>query len=557
MDEEIGELSVDQYLSLLEPASRGRPNAFLARCINRHGGRDQAVHDARWFVRLVGKFRDRHGPDRRICLYEAPGRVNLMGMHIDHRGGVVNPVATRQRIRAVCSRRCDDLIQAVSLFGNFGEGQCRLSERLPGRRLDSLGEWLKWTDQQVQATGGGKQFINYFACGPVYAASFIYPPDQPLAGADFVFDSDLPPSAGMSSSSAVVILASDFFLRCNSNGLKELTLDQLLDLYGYGEWYIGTRGGKGDHAAIKISKRGAVCPVITTPEFRALDPLPIQGGFDIVLYSSGDEANKSVEPFKTSYHAPIIAYQAGEILLTDFVRDHNFDAFEKLMQKRSSMDRKHHRVYLGDAINDDLLTESQIYQFLRSVPRRMTQKKIFGRFASQKESFQDGLHVGVEPDGGFGTRDVTAYGFSECSRSKMAAVLLASGNMDGFAAMLNTSQLGDQVLQVEDPLQFQRKFLDEASLDQIESNGMTLDQISGDYHVSTPNVDRLVSLCRSSPGVMAARLSGAGLGGMLTVFGQEGFDEQLDPILQQKYYEPLDKSFNKIRISPSDGAGFY
>jgi galactokinase len=56
--------------------------------------------------------------------------------------------------------------------------------------------------------------------------------------------------------------------------------------------------------------------------------------------------------------------------------------------------------------------------------------------------------------------------------------------------------------------------------------------------------------------VLGARLSGAGLGGAVIVLGREGFSETLDPILLRDYYEPLRKEFRKIRILPSQGAGF-
>jgi galactokinase len=91
----------------------------------------------------------------------------------------------------------------------------------------------------------------------------------------------------------------------------------------------------------------------------------------------------------------------------------------------------------------------------------------------------------------------------------------------------------------------------------MKQEGLALRRIAGDYHVSTANVDRMVSICLGCPGVLAARLSGAGLGGMLIVLGEEGFDEILDPILHREYYEPLKKEFQKIRIVPSEGAGFY
>jgi len=265
MTTEIGERSVEEFLSLATSASRGENNVFFQRSLVLHGSRDRAIDSTRRFSRLVDEFARRFGADRRICLYESPGRVNLMGMHVDHRGGIVNPVATQERIRAVCSRRDDDLVRAVSLLRDLGEGQFRISDRLPRTPLGSLGDWLNWTEQQAVATRGGTDFINYFACGPLYAACFCYPWGRKFAGADFLLDSDLPPSAGLSSSSAVVVLATDFFLRCNPEGVEDLSIDRLLEVYGYGEWYIGTRGGTGDQAAIKLCRRGAIQPLITTP----------------------------------------------------------------------------------------------------------------------------------------------------------------------------------------------------------------------------------------------------------------------------------------------------
>jgi len=557
MTAEIGELSLDEYFSLTTSASRGRDNAFLQRAIARHGSRDRAIDSAKRFARLLEEFARRFGKDRRVCLCEAPGRVNLMGMHIDHRGGIVNPVATHERVRAVCGRRDDDRIRARSLSGGFGEGEFRVSERLPARPLGSLGDWLNWTETEAAAMGGGKQFVNYFACGPLYAACFRYPWGRQFTGADFLVDSDLPPSSGLSSSSALVVLATDFFLRSNPEGIREPSIDELLSIYGYGEWYIGTRGGTGDHAAIKLCRRGAVQPIITTPEFRARQPAPIPDGYDIVLYQSGDAANKSVEPYKTAFNAPIISYQAAEMMLTDFVRDRHPTRLDELLARRTSLDVRHHRVYLGDAVNDAILSEAEMCRFLRAVPRVMRQQEIFSLFGERAESFRAGIHQATEPKGGYHVRDVAAFGFSECARAKHAGGLLAAGDVEGFARMMNVSQLGDRVAEVADPSSRRIKCLDDDALAAMEEERLPLRELAGDYHVSTLNIDRMVSICLGCPEVLGARLSGAGLGGMLIVLGKEGFGQTLDPILQREYYEPLGKEFQKIPIVPSEGAGTF
>ncbi len=556
MPDQIGELSVERYQSLAASASRGDRNALLERAASLHGSRAEAMATARTFAELINHFIERFGKDRRVCLYESPGRVNLMGMHVDHRGGIVNPVATRQRVRAVCGRREDDLIHAVSQSGGFGESEFRISDRLPRQKLRSLEDWLNWSEQQSEALGGGQDFINYFACGPLYAACFIYPWGESFAGADFVLDSDLPPSAGLSSSSSIVILATDFFLRCNRRGADDLSLEQTLEVYGHGEWYIGTRGGTGDHAAIKLGRRGEVLPVITTPQLRPLDPVPAPDGCDIMLYQSGDKANKSVEPYKTGFNAPIVAYQVGEMFLAEFLRAHRPGEYEALLAGRDTLDAKHRRIYLGDVISERLLSDQQIYDFLCGLPQRMSKAEVLKRFADQAESFQAGIHEIDPPPGGYSVRDVSAFGFGECMRSRDAGRVLAAGDAQTFADMLNVSQLADRVTDVSDEQSAQIKFLESDTLQQMRRQRFPIRSIAGDYHVSTANVDRMVSICLDCPNVLAARLSGAGLGGMLIVLGEKGFDQALDPILRRRYYEPLDKPLEKIRIEPSQGAGF-
>lgn len=557
MTAEIGELRVPEYHALAVSASRGEKSALLDRATERYGSRPAAIGAAGRFAKLIEHFARRFGDDRHICLYEAPGRVNLMGMHIDHRGGICNPVATRERVAAVCSRRSDDLIRACSLTREYGEGQFRLAERLPPRPLSSLGQWLDWTESQSAAGRGGRQFVNYFACGPVYLACFHYPWGQPFAGADFVFDSDLPPSAGMSSSSALVILATDFFLRCNPRSEGPLPLRELLDVYGNGEWYVGTRGGKGDHAAIKLARRGSVQPMITTPELHVLEPARIPDGYDLFLYASGDEANKSVEPFKTAFNAPIIAYQACEMMLTELLWPRRLPALDRLRAARAAMDPKHQRIYLGDVVNGELLSEAEIYSFLRSVPRAMSRAEFFRRAQGHPARFHNGIQQINEPERGYPVRDVAAFGFSECVRARDAGRLLAAGDMPAFAALMNVSQLGDRVTGLDDPACRRVKFLEDDALVRFEQEGFPLRQVAGDYHVSTPNIDRLVAVCLSHPEVLGARLSGAGLGGAVIVVGKEGFPDTLDPLLVRGYYEPLGKEFRKIRILPSHGAGFY
>jgi hypothetical protein len=71
------------------------------------------------FANLIGHFAKRFGGGREICLYEAPGRVNLMGMHIDHRGGIPSH-----------AQGCSQVVEVGGLSWSIPEAADRLAGRV-------------------------------------------------------------------------------------------------------------------------------------------------------------------------------------------------------------------------------------------------------------------------------------------------------------------------------------------------------------------------------------------------------------------------------------------
>jgi galactokinase len=132
---------------------------------------------------LIDKFRDLFGnaPD---CVAFAPGRVNLIGEHTDYNGGHVFPCALPQGTLCAARARNDRVLRFFSLnVPRFGVAETRLDALVPGCGRG----WQRYAEGVVQEF----RIAGY----------------EVERGADFMFWSDVPAGAGLSSSAALEVSA--------------------------------------------------------------------------------------------------------------------------------------------------------------------------------------------------------------------------------------------------------------------------------------------------------------------------------------------------------------
>jgi galactokinase len=122
---------------------------------------------------IVQKFRELFGTEG--TLFEAPGRINLIGEHTDYNNGFVLPGAIDKYMRAMMRWNGTDTIRAFSInLGQYTE------VTLGNRRADKTwANYLLGTAEELKKRGAD------------------------LAGFDCVFGGDIPPGAGLSSSAAL------------------------------------------------------------------------------------------------------------------------------------------------------------------------------------------------------------------------------------------------------------------------------------------------------------------------------------------------------------------
>ena len=191
-----------------------------------------------------------------------PGRANLIGEHIDYHGLPVLPVALRRAIRVRFEPRGDDQIIATS--SQYGSRSfCWTPHLTPV----ALGDWENYMRAAAEAVAGK------WGAG---------------RGIDAVVESDLPPAAGLSSSSALMIAFTLALLR--ANGI-EATFHELMEILPEGEQFVGTRGGAMDHAAILGSREGCASLISFDPVRIRHVAIPPEWVFLVV--DSGQRAEKS------------------------------------------------------------------------------------------------------------------------------------------------------------------------------------------------------------------------------------------------------------------------
>jgi galactokinase len=200
---------------------------------------------------------------RESSVTEAPGRVNLIGEHIDYHGLPVLPIALQQRVRVAFRPRADGRITAVSAGYESRE--------------------FEWTDDLTPAAAG--DWENYLRAAARVAATFL--PGRRI-GIDAEITSDLPAAAGLSSSSALLVAFTLGLLRANGYNPG---FEELMQVLPDGEQFVGTRGGGMDHAASLASRDGCASLIGFDPV--TIRHIPIPRDWGLLVANSMVRAEKS------------------------------------------------------------------------------------------------------------------------------------------------------------------------------------------------------------------------------------------------------------------------
>ncbi len=443
--------------------------------------------------------------DGPLMVLSAPARINLLGEHVDYVGYIPTASLTfgsREHDMVVLFRPSnDDLVRGLTTLRDYTPFSFRLRDGLGlGDGVDVGQDWEKVLfSRPAPAAHWG----NYFR-GAVKFACFRHGA-RICQGFDFLIDSSIPPAGGASSSSALTVLAGAAILRANDIAFDphQLALDS-----ARAEWYVGTRGGAMDHLTICLSRRSSLLNIHYSNEPPRLVPLPQEKLRFITFFTHKADKSREVM-FEYNERAAISRILIPAIL----------DCEHVAATKPEDLD-----------------------SILSRLPERITFAQVEQMYPEAYQSCQRAFPLLLD------ARRQSSLKIRDRARHHLGEVMRVSKANQEIERLWRLSMSGSAEADVDSHLRRIGELIN-----------LSHDSLRDLYEVSTPDVEDLIRIVRSDPGVFGARLMGGGFGGNVLVMTSEQHAPRLIDSVQSAYYEPRGRHAireGSIMVStPGDGLG--
>ena len=337
------------------------------------------------------------GEDSGLRVFEAPGRVNLIGEHIDYCGGCVMPAALTMKTTIIARKRNDDVIRMKATDLDL------LIETTITEMAELKGK-IKWGDYQI---GVALELINA---------------GYDICGCDLLYDDTVPHGGGLSSSAAIEVstaLMFATFAKEQAGKTNEIDMIEMALLSQKAEHnFIDVKCGIMDQFASAMGKTDhAIYLNCATLEYEHI-PLKLDG-YKIVLTNTNVKhslgSSKYNERRKECEEGlSILKGSMPEITQLTDVTPEDFELHKELISNLTIQKRIRHIVYECDRVKKsaEALKNNEIDKFGEFM--KMSHDSLQYNYEVTCPELDFVVSVGKKIEGVLGIR-MTGAGFGGCT----------------------------------------------------------------------------------------------------------------------------------------------
>ena len=467
---------------------------------------DDAEERDRWRHRYLGIFERyamTYGDRADVAVARCPGQMNVMGMHMDY-GGMpsLRMAVSGTDLITVAGQSADGKDARVRMESVFdGEGsevgasyepfELDLEKAFPTENVGTHAALKNFAGKicRQREASTGSPFESGWGILPMGALIFLeshFRSRAVLKGFDAVVWSNLSPTGGLSSSSALVM--STAYAALGVSGLipgRDIGLQTLVEGVGLSEWIRGTRGGTADHMGMVAGGRGELACIGAMPVCE-LSRASLPSEYEAIAFDSGvprvyDEAVKE----ETAMAYPLAAFLVREILLKSFAERADWPSMAADVRDRLRLVRDIRTDTLG-------LSQRHICEILKSIPQVTTLRQLRGMavesgsgtaYEAMRRAEIDGRFTAIDDDYPLPLRRRITFALAEQDRVVAMVDSLNSGDVEKSLTLIRKSHAGERDEEVSDSM------LDEIA----ESPVMRLSDLPGGYGRMTGAYDRVAT----------------------------------------------------------------
>ncbi|MCC6797791.1 MAG: galactokinase [Candidatus Hydrogenedentes bacterium] len=353
---------------------------------------------------LIDCFSSEFGGPPQI-LTRAPGRVNLLGEHVDYNGLPVLPM-TIDRAVTIAARKRDDHSVTIRNLDNAFAGEA--FENVLGLPHSAQGSWINYCKAAMEGINTDRMIESF-------------------PGMNILCAGTIPPASGLSSSSALVVATALTYLSVLEQPLRsESQRTDLAALLAGAERYVGVHGGGMDQAIILLGGKECACKINFFP--LRVERVPVFRDHLFVICNSLVKADKSGSAVHRYNEGPLTCR-----LIRALAEKHAQMAFGEEIEIE----------HLGDLWFGPLcLTNAEVESLFSEAfpqPRTTLAQATAVLGIGEAEIRRKWLGDLPEPDGGYNLQARARHQLTELARVEQGRDCLLAGDAATFGSLMNDS----------------------------------------------------------------------------------------------------------------------